>query len=670
MCGIAGVFSPAGAPVAAAELRAMAAAMTWRGPDDEGYLLESRDGRRAVIGGPDTPAEAFDAGLPYAPSREAAALAAAGAAVADAWLGLAFRRLSILDLAPSGHQPMCDPSGRYWLVFNGEVYNYVELREELAARGHRFASSGDAAVILAAYAEWGEACLQRLNGMWGLALWDAAERRLFLARDRFGVKPLYYQWDGARLRFASELKPLVMDRPRRAEARCVHDLVAWDWVDHEPETFFAGTLRLPPAHALTATGDGLRVWRWWDLAESAARLAADSPYGEAAAVEGFRERFDDAVRIRLRSDVPVGTCLSGGLDSSIIVATAAPLLDRPLRAFTVGYAEAAFDERAHARAVAAAAGAEIFEAEPDGGDLLAVLERLVWHQEEPAAGPGLYSQWHVMRLAHEHGMKVLLDGQGGDELLAGYHRYAFPYLRDLWLKGRLTEFTRDVWAVGARQGHAETWAKVFAPWLPRALFQWGRRTLGQGKERVVHPDLERAAGRCEPRAPRAFGGQLSDVLGWEMTARFLPSLLRYEDRNSMAHSIETRLPFLDYRLAEYVFSLPREWRTRGTTTKWILRRALGARLPRAVGERRDKMGYETPTDRWFRGPYAGLLRDLLLAPDAATRDYLEPRALARELEAYLAGRRDIGLQVWRWLHLELWLRAFVAGRPWKPEERA
>jgi asparagine synthase (glutamine-hydrolysing) len=664
MCGIAGVFAPGGDPVSAAELRAMAAAMCWRGPDDEGYLLESPSGRRALLGGPDTPADSYGAPVPYAPSREDQALAGSGAALGDAWLGLAFRRLSILDLKPSGHQPMCDPSGRFWLLFNGEVYNYLELRDELAALGHRFPSSGDAAVILAAYAQWGPDALARMNGMWGLAIWDAAERRLFLARDRFGVKPLYYQWDGRRLRFASELKPLVMDGPRRPSLRCIYDLVAWDWVDHEPETFFAGTLRLPPAHALLADATGVRVWRWWHLAEAAAHLAGEMPRAEAAVLEGFRERFDSAVRVRLRSDVPVGTCLSGGLDSSAIVVTAAGLLDHPMRAFTVGYADAAFDERAHARAVARASRAELFEVEPDGTDLFSVLERIVSHQEEPAAGPGLYSQWHVMALAHAQGMKVLLDGQGGDELLAGYHRYAFPHLRDLWLSGRLLEFAGDVWAVGKRQGHAETWAKVLAPWLPRALTAWGRRTLGQGKERVVHPDLEQAVGRAEPRVPHEFPSQLSDVLGWEMTARFLPSLLRYEDRNSMAHSIETRLPFLDYRLAEYVFALPGEWRARGTTTKWLLRQGLGRRLPAGVTARRDKMGYETPTDLWFRGPYAERLRELLLGRDAASRAYLEPHALERELSAYLAGRRDIGLQVWRWLHLELWLRTFIEGRPW------
>ncbi len=662
MCGIAGQLrlDRSAPPLRAGELVAMGDRMPWRGPDDEGFLLEREDGSRVLFGGPVTPADAFDSALPYAPARERPAPDAAGD------LGFAFRRLAILDLSPAGHQPMCDPSGRYWIVFNGEIYNYLELRDELSAHGHAFRTGSDTEVLLAAFATWGLDMLPRLNGMWGLALWDAGERRLVLARDRFGVKPVYYTVRDGRLAFASELKPLVLAGPRVPRAEAIHALLARDWVDHRPETFFEGVFQLPAGHVLVATAGAPgapgrpEVRRWWDL--DPARRTRLAP---AAAAERFRELFDDAVRLRLRSDVPVGTCLSGGLDSTAIVTTAAGMLPHAMRTFSVSYDEgAAFDERPWIDLAVARVGATAATVVPDGRDFWETFDALVCHQEEPAAGMGIYSQWHVMKLAGRggHGMKVLLDGQGGDELLGGYHRYYFPYLRDLLRRGDFTGFASAFSGVafGQRLGVAQTAAKTVMPLLPPALFDWGRRTFGQGKDRVLGEALK-PFHAPEPRPPRRFESRLSNQLAWDLTARFLPSLLRYEDRNSMAWSIETRLPFLDYRLAEFVFSLEDETRIQGTTTKALLRDALGGRIPPAILARRDKKGYETPTDVWIRTREAPRVRELLLAPDAASRPYLDRDAVARELEDYLAGRRNIGLQVWRWLHLELWLRKFIRG---------
>jgi asparagine synthase (glutamine-hydrolysing) len=580
-------------------------------------------------------------------------------------VGFAFRRLSILDLSPAGHQPMCDPSGRYWIVFNGEIYNYLELREELAARGHAFRTGSDTEVLLAAYATWGADMLPHLNGMWGIALWDAREKTLLLARDRFGVKPLYYSVVDGRLAFASELKPIVLAGERRPRDEAIYDLVARDWVDHTPETFFAGVFQLQAGHLLVARAGApgvpgtLTVRRWWDL--DPARREVMSP---AAAAERFRALFDDAVRLRLRADVPVGTCLSGGVDSTAIITTAAGFLPHPMRAFSVSYDEGeAYDERRWIDDAVARSGAIPALVVPDGRDLWDTIDDLVWHQEEPSAGTGLYSQWHVMKLAGRgpggHGMKVLLDGQGGDELLGGYHRYYFPYLRDRLARGEFEVFAGAFRGVAFEQrlGVAQTIAKVLVPLLPPPLFDWGRRTFGQGKDRVLGEGLRRFHA-AEPRPPWRFTSRLSNQLAWDMTVRFLPSLLRYEDRNSMAWSIETRLPFLDYRLAEFVFALAEERRIRGTTTKVLLREALHDRIPPSILARRDKKGYETPTDVWFRTRDAGRLREILLAQDAASRPYLDRAAVARELDDFLAGRRPIGLQVWRWLHLELWLRRF------------
>jgi asparagine synthase (glutamine-hydrolysing) len=665
MCGIGGaiLLQSDARPVTPDELLALGARMPWRGPDDEGYLLAERGGGLHLFGGPVTSAETSAAGLAYSP---------APGAPDPAWrgdFGFAFRRLAILDLSPAGHQPMCDPSGRYWIVFNGEIYNYVELRAQLSPLGHRFATGCDTEVLLAAWTEWGEAMLERLNGMWGLAIWDAKERVLFAARDRFGVKPFYYRVAEGRMTFASELKPLVLGTARAPSLPAIHALLARDWVDHRPETFFEGVLQLPAGHCLRVAAAPVGgnsapvVRRWWDF-DPTRRLVL--PPGEA--VEQFRALFDDAVKIRLRADVPVGTCLSGGLDSTSIAVTAAGFLPHALRTFSVSYDEGpAFDERAHVKTAALAAHADAMTIVPDGSDLWDALEDIVWHQEEPAAGPGLYSQWHVMKLAGRGGagMKVLLDGQGGDELLAGYHRYYFLYLRDLLARGQVGAFLRDFWgvAVGQRLGLAQSAAMVARPFVPRGAFDWARRTFGQGKDRVLGSALA-PFDEPEPMPPRRFARSLSDQLAWDMTARFLPSLLRYEDRNAMAFSIETRLPFLDYRLAEFVFALADERRIEGVTTKAILREALATRVPPSILARRDKMGYETPTDVWLRGREKERLRATLLDRDARSAPYLDRAELAHALDDYLAGRRAIGLQVWRWLHLELWLRQFfdVDGR--------
>src|SRR5262245_60313931 len=448
---------------------------------------------------------------------------------------------------------MCAPDGRCWITYNGEIYNHVELRRELEARGRHFHSTSDTEVILAAYLEWGHACLERMNGMFAFALWDAHTRELFCARDRLGVKPFYYQWDGRTLAFASEPGALVLTQPRRIVPRlaAIRDLVALDWVDHEAQTFFMGLSQLPAGHYLLWGEKGLAVHRWWTLDPS--RRATGSP---ADWEREFEALFTDAVRLRLRADVEVGSCLSGGLDSSAVVTTAAPLLGRPLRAFTVAYDEGpAYDERAYVRATVAASGAASDIVVPDGRDFWSTFDRLAADQDEPTAGPGVYSQWHVMRLAHAHGLKVLLDGQGGDETLGGYWRYLPLRLRDLLCDGQFGALLAMFGPVASRLGTTTTLALTLEPWLPSGVVAPLRRAFGQGKDRVLAPSL-RGITDAPPAKPRAFETAVRNQMAFDTVTRLLPSLLRYEDRNSMAFSIETRLPFLDYRLVEFLFSLP------------------------------------------------------------------------------------------------------------------
>jgi len=294
-----------------------------------------------------------------------------------------------------------------------------------------------------------------------------------------------------------------------------------------------------------------------------------------------------------------------------------------------------------------------------------VFDRITETQDEPTAGPGLFSQWKVMEIANRAGLKVLLDGQGGDETLAGYFRYLPIRLRDLLSSGRLTDFFRLLGPVADRLGMTTTPALTLEPWLPSGPVSALRRRFGQGKDRVLSTSLRSLGGagaRRLPRPPRDFPTALSRQLAFDTLQRLLPSLLRYEDRNSMAHSIETRLPFLDYRLVEFVFSLPDDQRLDGATTKAILRKSLASRIPSSVLERRDKMGFETPTDLWLRGRFAPEVRRRLLGP-GPLHEWLDPYALRSELEDYLAGRRAIGLQVWRWLSLDSWARRFIAVDP-------
>jgi len=661
MCGIAGLYRT-GERIDLGRLHAMGRLLAHRGPHDEGLVLvDSRAGQFMTLGGPDTPPDAFTSPHRYAPGRQEG-----DTKHADFRVGLAHRRLSIVDLTASGHQPMCGPDAKEWITYNGEIYNYLELRTELQSLGETFTSTSDTEVILAAYRHWGVDCLSRFNGMFAFALWDARERRLFCARDRFGVKPFYYQWDGHGFAFASEPKALVLTQRLRIapSLAAIRDLVALDWVDHDAQTFFAGLWQLPAGHRLIVSERGLAIERWWHLEPG--RRANGGP---ADWTREFESLFTDSVRLRLRADVEVGSCLSGGLDSSAVVTTAAKQLEQPMHAFTCAYDEGpAYDERPYVRAVVEASGAAPHLVVPDGRDFWNTFDRIAFEQDEPTAGPGLYSQWHVMRLAHQAGMRVLLDGQGGDETLAGYFRYLPIRLRDRLTNGDLFGFLGGFSPVATRLGAMTTLALVIEPWLPPALVAPLRRLFGQGKDRVLAPKLRALDPRPLPRPPGGWDSALAAQLAFDTTQRLLPSLLRYEDRNSMAFAIETRLPFLDYRLVEFAFSLPDDQRLDGIVTKAILRKSLADRIPKPVLERRDKMGFETPADVWLRGRFANEVRRRLTKP-GPLHEWVEPNVLAAEFDDYVAGKRPIGLQVWRWLSLDAWGECYLAGDP-RVTERA
>ncbi|HVH50636.1 MAG TPA: asparagine synthase (glutamine-hydrolyzing) [Gaiellaceae bacterium] len=614
MCGICGIVA-LDHPAEADAVRTMTAALAHRGPDGE--RIYAADG-----------------------------------------VALGFRRLAILDLSDAGMQPFVSEDGRLHLIHNGEIYNYRELRTELEPRGHRFRTGTDTEVLLAAYREWGPSCVERFNGMWAFAIWDSERKQLFASRDRFGIKPFYYRLDGERLEFASELKAFRVAGPRlSANPVAVREYLEQGHLEHGEETFFAGIRRLPPAHNLWFDRDGLRLERHWRL---------EPKERPADAVAAVRELFLDSVRLRLRSDVPIGTCLSGGIDSSGIACgvdhvlrgggEGAEQVGPHQRTFTAYFPERGFDERPFAEAVVQQIGAEPHWVTFTAEDFVERLPEIVYAQEEPFGSTSIVAQWYVMRAAHEAGLTVMLDGQGGDELFAGYSGYAGYYFADLLASGQLVGLGREM------RGFRRTHGKRAAPELVRPFLSESAKLRLRGRMRggnvLLHRDLRAAPSQLlqkDSPFPDRLRRQLEHILG----ERGLRELLRYEDRNSMAHSLEARLPFLDYRFVELVFSLRGGELINHGTTKWILRRALGDLLPAVVRDRTDKLGFVTPERRWLRGALGDRARDVFASQSFAQRGFVDATAARARLERHRRGEINAGWELWRALNLELWARAFL-----------
>src|SRR6266540_7207139 len=649
MCAIAGLYDVSGRAIDLSALERMVLVQAHRGPDGEGYvLLDARGQERplAVVGRlADAPGT-----RPYRHS-----------------IGLGHRRLAIIDLSPLGHQPMTTEDGRCWVTYNGEIYNHVELREELRAKGYRFRSASDTEVLLAAYQEWNEACVTRFNGMFAFAIWDRDRRRLFCARDRMGVKPFYYCWDGARFAFASEIKGLLAAGLRPSpNQRAVFDYLDGACLDHSEDTFFEGIRQLPPAHTLTVDTQ-VTVQRYWGL----------PPCGEAGlsmrdAAERFRHLFRDAVRLRLRSDVPIGTCLSGGLDSSSIVCVAndlmfvehtvpCELIGERQKTFSSCFEDPAYDERQFIRPVVERTGAEAHYTFPDPKELVETVSHLVWQQDEPFGSTRIFAQWNVMRLASQRGVKVLLDGQGADELLAGYQSFFGAFLADLLAQGRGIALLRELRGYRRLHGPLSRYAlaALAREFLPSSVAGYLRSRM-TGSADWLATDFRRQWGKVtsssETAAPRSRLRRLQQAL---LTGNGLRALLHYEDRNSMAFGVEARLPFLDHRLVEFAYALEASHRLREGWTKVVLRDAMDGILPDEVRWRRDKMGFVTPEDIWFRTSLREMTRDILSDSRTRARGYLNVEAALKEFEAHEAGRKNISFTIWRWLNLELWCRAFV-----------
>jgi asparagine synthase (glutamine-hydrolysing) len=585
MCGIVGIWHLDGAAVGVDNLQLAADAIRHRGPDDEGFLLVNTRAAQAVsCAGPDTD---YRVALP--------ALEQFKGQHFDLTFG--FRRLAILDLSPGGHQPMSSSDGKFWIVFNGEIYNYQELRAELAALGHQFKTTSDTEVILAAYQQWGESCVEHFNGMFALAIWNSVEKEIFVARDRFGEKPFHYVYIPGRVfAFASEMKALwaagIAGREVNDETLAL--FTQYGQVEAGEQTIYEGIRRLPQAHCLTVSADGrFQKRRYWDIDP---RIKLDD-WSDERCVERFRDLLITSVRLRLRADVPVGSSLSGGLDSSTIVSAINRLLPDTAvqKTFSARFDDPTRDEGKWMDLITNSNRVERHDVWPTAEKFFEELGDLFRHQEEPFSSTSVYAQWSVMRLAKQNSVTVLLDGQGADEMLAGYHSYfneiTDDLLHSLDLPGYL-KWRRDCLALhGVVPGG---FGRVVRQKMPDRLKRAVKKGLRDGG---ALPPVEPA----DPVYPREFNkvSNLRKILWWNTTRQGLVELLRYADRNSMAHSREVRLPFLDHNLVEFVFSLPDRFLVRDGWTKWILRNAFRDFLPAEISNRIDKLGYMPPQARWL-----------------------------------------------------------------------
>jgi len=623
MCGIAGFagnWTPRGdGPVARRPediVRDMCSVMRHRGPDDEGFYVDS-----------------------------------------SAALGM--RRLSIIDLS-TGHQPMHNEDRSVWVVFNGEIYNYQPLRDELEQAGHRFYTSSDTETIVHAYEQWGAASIGRLRGMFGIALWDARERRLLLARDRAGIKPLYYTEQPGALLFGSEAKCLLAAGiERHLNLQALDHYLSFLYTPRD-DSIFRGINKLPPGHLLEWHDGRVRLHQYWEIA---ATESFDGTEGEAA--DELRRVLADAVRSHLISDVPLGAFLSGGLDSSVVVGLMAEASSRPVRTFSIGFDEPKYDELEHARLVARHFGTDHHE-DVVRPNALEVLDRVIDHFDEPFGDSSAIPTWYVSQIARRH-VTVVLSGDGGDELFGGYTRY-HPHPRvarfdQLPIPGR-RRMAAAVWPLLPHGARGKNFLRHVAQrWQDRYLEEVGLFRADE-REALLAPDARRAIdvspedGMRERMRRFAALPPQSQMMRLDFETYLPQDCLTKVDRMTMAHSIESRVPLLDNHVIDFVASLPLSMKIRNGRGKQILRRVAETLVPRQILERR-KQGFGVPVGVWFRGQLRGFCSDVLLSPRTRQRGLFDSRFVARLLDEHVSGRRDHELRLWQLVVFELWHRQYL-----------
>ncbi len=581
-------------------------------------------------------------------------------------VGIGFRRLSILDLTPGGHQPMVSPDGDAVLVYNGEIFNYIELRDELRALGHQFHSTGDTEVLLASWRQWREGCLDRLVGMFAFVIWDRARQEFFGARDRFGIKPLYLFEGPDVVVMASEIKAITASGlyAQRENWRAIAGYVVTGQLDDGAQTCFEGIQQVMPSHDFrVGPGGPLRQHRYFSWPAQTLDRADDAPRQVA-------ELLEESVRMRMRSDVPVGVCLSGGLDSTSIICDMARQRritgdTAPLLAFNYNAAE--YDESAWVAETVRETGATLVSLDTDVRRLWDSTPRVLHFHDEPLHSMNALIGFQLMGLARQHGAIVLLNGQGADEALAGYSSFYFDHWYTLMVTGRAGQAWREIddYATAFGTDRRGLWAKVMrtaAFHILGSLPAYG--LAARSARRFRHRRSRWFTRELTDQVPDRFGTvphRLDEVQRVAVSAWPLPLYLRIEDRNSMAHSVEARLPFLDYRLVSYALQLPLDWKIKGRWNKYVLREAMRGRIPESVRTRTDKMGFPTPAGKWFARELFEPVRDVLGSRSARERGIYRTDALLGELDANRGGEVHEVFALFRAANVELWL-AMLADR--------
>ena len=634
MCGICGIFfSNRDWRVPSGALASMNRSIAHRGPDDDGFFNEEN-------------------------------------------VGLAMRRLSIIDVQ-SGHQPLANENRDVWIVYNGEIYNHAALRPELEAKGHRYQTRSDTETIVHLYEEYGRDCVKHLRGMFAFAIWDRRKRLLFAARDRLGIKPLYYRWDGNTFLFGSEIKAILAYPEANAlfNRHALAEYLAFGYITG-PETMFAGIKKLMPGHTLELKEGGEpQIVRYWDLETPVDR----EPHPKSFYVKGYRDLLEQAVSSHLMSDVPLGMLLSGGLDSSAVAALATRIRGDQIQTFAVGYgnSEAQFSELGFARQVAEHIGSDHHEVRLSREQFFDNLPRVIWHEDEPIVWPSSVSLYSVARLARER-VTVVLTGEGSDETLAGYARYAWTLLN-----ARMDRAYRSVVPDAVRRLLRRT---VHASPLSAAL----HRKLGHTfvmrdgnswpsfyfdnffsafsspeQQQLLTPEALEASGDAyigSMHAWEASHGDLLHRLLYTDINSYLIELLMKQDQMSMAASIESRVPFLDHELVEFTARIPAQYLVQGLAGKFILKQAVEDLLPHSIVYRK-KMGFPTPWEYWLAGPELDNLECFLLDPRTMERNLFRPDAVQRLIAEHRAKSRDHGNRIWRLLNLEVWQRVMIDREP-------